>query len=249
MMRDPRGLFHTTRPGILLFRGGAGCLSIILSFYSYQKIPLAEANVLSFTRILWMVPLAIFVLHEKVGPRRIAATLIGFLGVLVIARPSGHSELGWATAAGLASALLFAFTVTGLKVVTRDHSAATVMAWSTGLGLIFAIPPALFTWQWPTSHDLLLLALMGAFGTLTQWCYIKGIAIGEAAAMVPFDYVRLPLAMLAGYTLFGDVPTLRTFIGAGIVIGSTLYITFRELRVGVATQQTEHDKTPAANVL
>ena len=74
IVRDPVGAFRTTRPGILLFRSAAGVLATILAFYAYQKMPLAEANALSFTRALWLVPLAIFVLHEAVGPRRIAAT-------------------------------------------------------------------------------------------------------------------------------------------------------------------------------
>ena len=121
-----------------------------------------------------------------------------------------------------------------MKVMTRDHTTTTLMAWSAVLGFVLAIPPALFVWRWPSTRDLLLLAAMGVLGTITQACYIKGMAEGDAAAMAPIDYTRLVFAIVFGYLLFGDVPNGITMTGAAIVIGSTLYITIRESRIGVA---------------
>ena len=74
---------------------------MILSFYAYQKMPLADANALSFTRTLWLVPLAAFVLKETVGPRRVSATLIGFLGALLMLQPQTQEGMGWPAAAAL----------------------------------------------------------------------------------------------------------------------------------------------------
>jgi drug/metabolite transporter (DMT)-like permease len=233
ILRDPRGTMHTTRPGILLFRSLAGTLGMILSFYAYQAMPLAEANALSFTRTLWLVPLAAFVLKESVGPRRVSATVVGFLGALLMLQPSVIGKLGWPAAAALIASFLFALTVTGMKVMTRDHTTTTLMAWSAVLGFVLAIPPALFVWRQPRYEDLLLLAGMGVLGTITQACYIKGMAEGDAAAMAPIDYTRLVFAIALGYLLFGDVPNAITMAGATIVIGSTLYITIRESRIGV----------------
>ncbi|HYM34681.1 MAG TPA: DMT family transporter, partial [Steroidobacteraceae bacterium] len=122
ILRDPRGAYRTTRPGILLFRSAVGTASTIFAFYAYQKMPLADANALSFTRALWLVPLAVFVLGEKVGPRRIAATVVGFGGVLLMLQPGSSGSLTWPAMAMLASALMFAMTITGMKVMTRDHS-------------------------------------------------------------------------------------------------------------------------------
>ena len=233
ILHDPRAAFRTTRPGILLFRSCAGTVGMILAFYAYQKLPLADANALSFTRTLWLVPLAVFVLKESVGPRRISATIIGFLGALLMLQPSVQGHMGWQpTAAALGSALLFALTVTGMKVMTRDHSIMALMAWSAVLGFVLAIPPALFVWRWPAPADLLLLGAMGVLGTMTQACYIKGMAEGDAAVMAPLDYTRLVFAVVLGYALFGDVPGSMTMIGAGIVITSTIYITLREAQLG-----------------
>lgn len=230
---NPRAAFRTTRPGILLFRSLAGTVGMILAFYAYQKLPLAEANALSFTRTLWLVPLAAFVLKERVGPRRIAATLVGFMGALLMLQPVMSGELGLPAGAALVSALLVATTVAGMKIMTRDHTTVTLMAWSATLGFILAIPPALFVWRWPSIIDLVLLAAMGVLGTITQACYIRGMAEGEAAVMAPVDYTRLVFAVALGYALFGDVPDARTMAGAAVVIASTVYITFRESRLGV----------------
>jgi drug/metabolite transporter (DMT)-like permease len=232
ILSNPRRVFRTTRPGILLFRSGAGTLAMILGFYAYQKLPLADANALSFTRTLWLVPLAAFVLKEGIGARRVAATIVGFLGALLMLQPQAQGNMGWPAAAALASALLLALTVTGMKVMTRDHTTRTLMAWSAVLGFALAIPPAMFVWRWPTLPDLALLCAMGVLGTITQACYINGMSEGDAAAMAPIDYTRLVFAVILGYALFGDIPNPMTILGAGIVIGSTIYITLRESRLG-----------------
>lgn len=234
ILPNPREVFRTTRPGILLFRSAAGTVGMILAFYAYQKLPLADANALSFTRTLWLVPLAAFVLKESVGPRRVSATVVGFLGALLMLQPQAHGDMGWPAAAALAASLLFAFTVTGMKVMTRDHSTLTLMAWSAVLGFILAIPPALFVWRWPGTRDLMLLGAMGVLGTITQACYINGMSEGDAAAMAPIDYTRLVFAVILGYALFGDIPNTMTMLGAGIVMASTIYITLREARLGTA---------------
>lgn len=229
IVRDPVAAFRTSRPGILLFRSLAGTIGMVLAFWAYQEMPLAEANALSFTRTLWIVPLAIFVLRERIGPWRLGATLVGFLGVLVMLQPSIANAVGWPAAAALTSALLFATTITGMKMMTRDHSVTVLMVWSAVLGFVLAIPLAVAEWRWPEPVDLALLAAMGVLGLVTQVCYIKGMALGDAAAMAPIDYTRLVFAILFGLVLFHEVPNLVTMLGALIVIGSTLVITLREL--------------------
>ncbi|MGD9966071.1 MAG: DMT family transporter [Hyphomonadaceae bacterium] len=229
ILRDPAGSFRTTRPGILLFRSLAGTIGMLLAFWAYQEMPLAEANALSFTRTLWIVPLAIFVLGERIGPWRIGATLIGFAGVLLMLQPSIANAVGLPAAAALASAALFAMTVTGMKMMTRDHSVRVLMVWSAVLGFVLAAPLAVIEWRWPQPLDLALLAAMGVLGLVNQTCYIKGMALGDAAAMAPIDYTRLVFAILFGLLFFGEVPNWVTMLGASIVIGSTLLITLREL--------------------
>jgi len=230
--RNPRAAFRTSRPGVLLFRAGAGTLGMILGFYAYQQLPLADANALSFTRTLWLVPLAAFVLKEHVGPRRITATLIGFLGALLMLQPSAGGGIGLPAAAALIAAFLVALTVTGMKFMTRDHTTTTLMSWSAVLGFALSIPPALFVWRTPAFADLLLLGAMGVLGVITQACYIRGMSEGDAAVMAPIDYTRLVFAVILGYLLFQEIPNRMTLLGASVIITSTVYITWREAQLG-----------------
>jgi drug/metabolite transporter (DMT)-like permease len=223
--------FATTRPGILLFRSAAGTVGMILSFYAFQEMPLADANALSFTRTLWLVPLAAFVVREQVGLWRVGAAVVGFVGVLIMLRPGADFELGLPALAMLGASFLFALTITGMKVMTRDHSPTVLLVWAATLGLVLAIPGAFLTWRWPAPADLALLCAMGVFGTITQACYIKGMQAGDAAAMAPIDYTRLVFSAAAGFLLFSEVPTAWTLAGAAIVVASTLFITWREQRL------------------
>lgn len=230
ILQRGKAVFATSRPGILIFRSAAGTIGMILSFYAFQKMPLADANALSFTRTLWLVPLAAFVVREKVGPMRIGAALVGFLGVLIMVRPGagGHFAIGIPALAMLASSFLFALTITGMKVMTKDHAPIVLLVWSAALGLVLALPGAFFSWRWPALPDLILLGVMGVMGTVTQACYIRGMAVGDAAAMAPVDYIRLVFSVMAGFVLFHELPGVWTLVGAGIVVVSTLFITWRE---------------------
>lgn len=228
MLRAPLKVFTTSSPFILIFRSVSGFLGVSLSFYAYQQMPLADANALSFTRTLWIVLLAAVLLRERLGLQRIAATIAGFIGVLLIVQPHAGGQLGLPAIAALVSALLLAGTVTGMKIMTRDHSTTTLMAWAAVLGLVLSIPPALFVWRWPTTPDLLLLSCMGILGSVTQACYMKGMAAGDAARMAPMDYSRLLLAVIVGYAWFDTVPGPLTVVGSLIIIAATLYITLFE---------------------
>jgi len=230
IVRHRSAAFATTRPGILIFRASAGTIGMILSFYAYQKMPLADANALSFTRTLWMVPLAALILRERIGPLRIAAAAVGFAGVLLMVRPGagGQFAMGIPALAMLAASFLFTFTVIGMKVMTRDHAPMVLLVWSAVLGAIFAIPGAVIDWRWPSPRDLGLLAAMGAIATLNQWCYIKGMQEGDAAAMAPLDYTRLVFAAAAGFLLFHELPGVWTMAGAAVVVAATAFITWRE---------------------
>jgi len=122
MARDWRAAFRTTRPGILIFRSSAGVLALIMSFYAYQKLPLADANALSFTRTLWLVPLAAFVLREPIGPWRIGAALVGFVGVMIMLRPG---------AGGGADGLEFV-----AQTVALDQAVAVVQRWLQDVAIV-----------------------------------------------------------------------------------------------------------------
>jgi len=251
IVRRGSAVYATTRPGLLTLRSALAVAGLTMTFYAFQKMPLADANALSFTRTLWMVPLAAFVLREKVGPLRVAAAAIGFIGVLMMIRPGagGHFAIGLPALAALGGSLLTAFTITGMKVMTRDHAPIVLLVWSASLGVLFSLPGAILAWAWPTPRDLLLLSLMGAIGTANQAFYIKGMQVGDAAAMAPIDYSRLVFSVIIGFALFHEIPAAWTMAGAAVVVASTLFISWREQQaVKAARERLSAERAAAALV-
>lgn len=233
MLRSPgQVLFvpRSTMPALFL-RSLLATIGMILLLYSYEAMPMAEANALSFTRPLWVVLLAVLFLRETIGPSRIAAVLMGFIGVVVIMRPWGTDvAIGWPHVAALFSALCLAGTITGVKSLTKNLSASSILVWSSIMGELLSLPFALADWRWPSPGDLIPLFLIGLLSAANQLLFIKGMAVGEAAVLAPVDYARLVLSVVAGLLVFGEWPDAFTWIGAGVIVVSTLYITIREIQ-------------------
>jgi drug/metabolite transporter (DMT)-like permease len=204
-------------------RSLSAALGVTLSYYAVQKLPLADANAISFTRGLWIGPLAALVLRDRISRGTWLALVVGFGGVLLIARPSTATQIGWAHLAAIASAFLLALSVTGIKLLTRNNSVATIMVWSSMLGVLLLLPAAAGNWIWPTPADFLLLALLGALSVATTATYIHGMSLGDAAKLASVDYVRLPMAIAAGYLAFGDVPGIWTVGGSFVIIGTAIW--------------------------
>jgi drug/metabolite transporter (DMT)-like permease len=211
-------------------RSLSAAAGVTLAYYAVQNLPLADANAISFTRGLWIGPLAALVLRDRVAPATWAALLMGFGGVLLIARPSQMGAIGWPHLAATASAFLLALSVTGIKILTRKNSVATIMVWSSVLGLLLLFPVALGSWRWPSPTDFLLLALLGGVSVATTASYIHGMAIGEAAKLASVDYIRLPFAIAAGFLAFGEVPGLWTMLGAALIVVTALWAAVSEHR-------------------
>jgi drug/metabolite transporter (DMT)-like permease len=112
----------------------------------------------------------------------------------------------------------------------RDHSDLALLTWSSLLGLLFTLPFAWASWRMPTPGDAALLALMGVLGVVTQACYIRGMALGEASLMAPIDYVRILFTTVIGYALFGEWPLPDTYAGSIVIIGTAIYITLHGRR-------------------
>uniref|UniRef100_B0T5M0 EamA domain-containing protein n=1 Tax=Caulobacter sp. (strain K31) TaxID=366602 RepID=B0T5M0_CAUSK len=233
MIRSPRQVLfvpRSTMPALFL-RSLLATIGMILLLYTYEAMPMAEANALSFTRPLWVVLLATLFLREAIGPSRIAAVVIGFVGVVIIMRPwSAGIAVGWPHLAALISALCLAGTITGVKSLTRDLSASSILVWSSIMGELLSLPFALADWRWPSVGDLIPLFLIGLLSAANQVLFIKGMAVGEAAVLAPIDYARLVLSVIAGALVFNEWPDVFTYVGAGVIVVSTLYITIREIQ-------------------
>ena len=224
------------RPGLHLLRGILGATASFCVFYAVTHISLADATALSFTRPLFMIMVAMFLLGEGFKPRRSIATVVGFLGILVMVRPGfgGVFDLGAAAAVG--SALFFCLSHVCIKKLSTTEDSSTILIYYSVVSTVVLFVPALFFWVTPSLEQLVWLALLGALGAAAQTCIVYSLRAGEATVVEPFEYVRLIFAVAWGILLFNEFPSYWTFLGAGVIIVSNLYIGHRASRAARASK-------------
>ena len=225
VLRAPRATLSTSLPGTIIFRSVIGVLGIVMSITAISLLPLADATTLSFTRVLWIALIAALVMKEAMGPRRVLAVLLGFVGVAALMKPGADGfDVGWPHLIALGAALFAALSILSVKRLTRDHSVLTITAYGAGLGLILSLPFVVTDFRWPEWHQLPVLLGLGAAGLCTLVCYTRGMQLGEAVVMAPIDYLRLVLAAGVGLMIFGEPLTLWLAAGAGFIVISNLLL-------------------------
>lgn len=189
-----------------------------LWFWSLTMIPLAQVFALEFTSPLWVILLSPLVLGERLSRARLIAAGMGFLGVLVVARPDfGHLNAGVAAAAG--SALCFAATALMTKRLTRGESIISILFWLTlmqfGLGLGCAALDGHIAL--PTAQTLPWLALIGVCGLLAHSCLTTALSLAPASFVLPIDFIRLPVIAVVGVVLYAEPIDTWVLTGAAVI--------------------------------
>lgn len=229
--RAGRESLRTQHLGVHFVRAVFGLTAMYCSYYAIARIALADYTALSFTKPLFATLLAIVILGEVVRWRRWTATLVGFLGVLIMVRP-GSGTFQPAALAAIADSFSIAFLVTLVKRLPARETPLTMLFWFGIFACVMALGPALWFWQWPTPLEWALLIVVGVLGAMAQSFWIRSFRAGEASVVAPFDYLRLPIAAGIGFVGFSELPTIWTFVGAAVIVASTLYIARREARLG-----------------
>jgi drug/metabolite transporter (DMT)-like permease len=225
--RAERGYFRTSRPGAHVLRSFFGICGVSTMVLSITHLDLALATTLGFTRTLFMIVLAVMFLGEVVRWRRSAATLIGFVGVVVCVQPGVGAFEPW-TIVGVVAALFAAGVTTMIKRLTATEPPLRIMVWSYVIMTAIAALPAAYSWRTPSSQELIYIGAMGLFSAWGQSCMVNSLRVGEATAVAPFEYSRLIFAAFIGYWIFAEVPSSSTWLGTALIITSTLYIAWRE---------------------
>jgi drug/metabolite transporter (DMT)-like permease len=222
---------RTKRLGLHLGRGILGGIGQICVFYALAHLSLAVVIAITFTRPLFLVVLAVLFLGELVRWRRWSAIVVGFLGVLIVARPVVDQVtvalfvLVFSTACH-ASAHVFLKKASGV-----DRPATVVFYYLVISTLVGAVPTAL-VWTTPTAAQFLWLALTGILYLMGQGMIALAFRAGEATAIMPFDYSRLLYGILFDIVLFSQFPDGWTITGSCVIITSTLYVARRQAQVG-----------------
>jgi drug/metabolite transporter (DMT)-like permease len=222
------GVTRTVRPWLQAGRSVLLLLSTALNFVALQHLQLSETISIAFATPLLVALLAGPILGEWVGPRRLAAIAVGFVGVIIVARP-GLGGLHPAALLSVGSAVCYALYAIGTRMLVGFDSSATTLFYSGLAGVILVTPIVPFVWSTPPSAlAWVLLVAVGAFGALGHWLLILAHARAPAPVLSPFIYTQLVWMIALGYLVFGDVPDRWTLVGAAVVIASGLYLLYRE---------------------
>lgn len=189
-------------------------------------LPLADAMTIFFAGPIILTALSVPLLGERVGPRRWAAVLVGFLGVVIAAQPTGE----WRPAVGLALAAAFLGATRDIltRLVPPVAGPATIALTTSAAIVVATLPSALLAWSPLGWLDLALLAGATVLLTIAYLAFVSGLRTGDIGVVSPLRYAAVPYAMLWGLVLFGDRPAAATWAGAVIVVGAGLYIVLRE---------------------
>ena len=222
--------WHSKRIVGHFWRTTMGTVSMVLGFYALSMLPLADATALGFSQPLFSVCVAALILREKVRWRRWSATVVGFIGVLVMVRP-GAGSLQPGALVALANALTVSLSILLVRRLSDSESPLMILTqfaiWST---LLLAVP-AIWVWRWPSAWGWVLAVGVSASATIGQYFWVQAFKAGEMSAVAPFEYLRLPFAVFMGWLIFGQMPEIWTYVGAAIVIASALYIAQREAQL------------------
>ena len=222
-MRSGLSSLKTQRLPLHSLRALLSYIGVLLLFYGIANIPLPDVTALSFTQPLFVVVLAALILKEAVNGARWIAVIVGFVGLLVIVRP-GVVSVELATVLVLLSAFSYAVSNICVKRLMTTDTANQSVFYFNLLMLPIALVPALFVWVTPALADLPLFVAIGVNGTIAVYAYARSFTLADASAVMPFDFLRMPMAATAAFFLFSETGDIWTWVGSVIIFASSYFL-------------------------
>jgi drug/metabolite transporter (DMT)-like permease len=220
-----------TKPTTVGLRAVLGTVSLVTTFAAYSLMPLADTAALLFTSSLFIPILGVLFLRESVGPYRWSAVTMGFIGVVIMLRPSGEMyTLGVFVA--MSAALMHAALQITLRYLGRYESPETVTFYFFSIGTVLTALAMPFVAVWPTMAEVPLLLGVGLSGALAQWLLSTALKNAPVAVVTVFNYSGIIWATLFGWMIWNEWPLPTVITGAAVVIASTIVMVWRESRLG-----------------
>ena len=202
-----------------------------LWFYAITVAPLAQVFALEFTSPIWVTLFAPLVLRERLTRIRVLSALVGFSGILIVARPGAEALSPGVIAAG-ASALAFAGSILFTKMLTRSETITCILFWLTVMQSVFGIIAA--GWDGdialPSSASVPWLALIGCAGLFAHLCLTNALSMAPATLVVPMDFLRLPTIAVIGMLFYDEPIDVFVFLGAIIIFAANYLNIWAETR-------------------
>lgn len=246
------GILRTKQPGLHALRGVLIVIANMTFFIALAVMPLADVTALFFAAPLFITLLSIPMLGEKVGPLRLSAVAVGFVGVVIMQRPWAGSDSLEVSRIVLLLPVLAALTYALNQLLTRKLGLASkASAMAVYIQATFIVVSVLFfvvagdgrfadgatngsvifllrAWVWPDDSDLWVFVGLGVNSAIIGYCLSQAYRLADAATVAPFEYIGLPLAVFWGFVVFDDLPMATVWVGIALILGSGLFVFLRE---------------------
>ena len=192
-------------------------------------IPLAQATAISFSKPIFITIGATIFLGEIIKARRIAAIIIGIIGMLIIVQP-GVNSLSFGIMLAIIAALAHSINALIVKKLTITDSPQAIVTWMVIILIPITFIPAVTVWQWPSFETWFYLWGIAIVGTLAHFSWTKSYTMAEITSLESIEFIKLPIMALFGWIIFLEIPGTWTWIGGSIIFISTIYISHREAK-------------------
>ncbi len=227
------GQVTTRRMGLQVMRNVSHFTGQNLWFYAITVIPLAQVFALEFTSPLWVMALAAIFLGERLTRPRIIAAVLGFAGVLMVARPD-PATLDPNVLIAAAAAIGFAGSAIFTKLLTRTETVTCILFWLTAMQAIFGLITAGYDGDiaLPTAQSAPWLILIAFAGLTAHFCLTKALILAPASIVMPIDFLRLPIIAVIGMLFYNEGLDLLVLLGGALILAGNLYMVRSESRRG-----------------
>jgi drug/metabolite transporter (DMT)-like permease len=249
MRRELATGLRTRNPSGHFWRGLFGVSAMACGFAALGLLPLPEVTVLGYAAPILTVIFAALLLGEKIRLVRMSAVVIGLVGVVIVMLPQlGNEEMGtaarWGVALVLASATLRALAHVHIRKLVQNETTSSVVFYFAVTASCLSLFTTPFGWVIPDAITATQLIGAGFIGGVAQILLTSSYRHAEAAVLAPFDYASILFALIIGYTIFDEIPTIHTLIGSVVIIGAGVLIIWRERQLGVKRGPARSNLTP-----
>lgn len=229
LLRMGTQILRTSRLRLHIIRAALGLTTMICWFFSLKMVPLAQAITLGFTKPFFALIIGAVVLHEVVHARRWVATIVGFIGVVMVVNPDIEAMNIWFVLP-LVATVLATFVGASIKSLAKTESPAVIVVYMSIFLTPMSLIPALFAWVPMSLNDWLWAIAMGIVATTAQVLYAKALKHIDLSLATPLEFVQLPFTALMAWWIWQEKTTFLTWVGAAIIVASASYIVHREQR-------------------
>lgn len=223
-----KNLLKTNMHGMHIARGVLGAIAVALCCLGVNVMPLAENTTILFSEALFILPMAMLILHEKVSSKSWIATIVGFIGLIVMFRPNLDNFNVLAIIPTVAAFLFAVMSIMVKIMVDKKENNLTMLFYFAVYTTIISAVFVPFFWLRPNFVEICLLILLGLGANLIQLCLFLAYRATNASTVSPIRYTELPFATLFGFFIFGQIPDMITIVGASLIIAGTFLNSYSE---------------------